>query len=59
VSPEKLDPQDDYPGAANYDVERLEGLLLARRESGDPVDQEFYVRLDRAEIDVFGITSKN
>ena len=50
---EKLDPRDDDRGTPDHRVERLEGLLLA-----EPLDQEFQVGLDRPEIDVFRVTSR-
>jgi hypothetical protein len=57
MPPEKLDPQDDDPGTPNHHVKRFEGLLLAGRESRDPLHQELKVGLDRTEIDVLGIMS--
>ena len=57
MTPEKLDPGDDNRGAPDHRVERFEGLLLTRREPGDPFDQKLQVALDRPEIDVLGITS--
>jgi hypothetical protein len=44
-APEKLDPQDDEPGAPEHDVERFECLLFPRRQ---PCELEF------DEIEVFG-----
>jgi len=56
MPPEQFDPRDHDGGAADHRVERLQGLLLA--EPGDPLDQELQVGLDRPEIDVLGVTSR-
>ena len=46
------------PGVPDHHVERLECLLLAGRESGDPLYEEFKVGLGRTEIDVLGMPSR-
>jgi hypothetical protein len=55
----ELDPADNEPGAADDHIERPERQLLSSREPLDPFDQEFEVGLDRTEIDVFAIASRD
>jgi hypothetical protein len=56
VPPEKLHPGDNDRRAPDHRVDGFEALLLA--EPRDSFDQEFEVGLDRTEIDVLGVTSR-
>jgi hypothetical protein len=57
VPPKQLDPGDDQAGTPDHHIERLECLLLAGWESGDPFDQELDIALDAPEIDPLWIRS--